>query len=88
MARLSVGTPSSKQVKFHISESAWTRLHAQAEQHGFGVSGVSANDWSKMLINQFSLVPADQSFLALAALQPFQVKPTQPAKGTHSKASS
>lgn len=65
-------------LKFQIQPEARARLEAVAAFHAFGGNETSVNDLARLVLAQFSKVPADRLFDALAALKPFQSD--EPAK--------
>jgi hypothetical protein len=59
-------------IKTQVPVEVWARLYRQASYHGIGVCGVSVNEWSGLLLRQFSMVRPGQAFQALASLRQFQ----------------
>lgn len=60
-------------IKFTVHPMVRRRLEKQAEFHSIGHNDSSANELSKIIVGQFSLIKPAKIFEALAALKTFQV---------------
>ena len=67
-------------LKFILQPSARKALEEMAAYHAVGSNEPSANEMARIICGQFALVPKDQTFLALAALRPFQTAAVQTKK--------